>query len=377
MEQFSELVGMIYDAAVDAELWPVALQMMAQFVGADWGVLVSEDAIAERSFVHYQSRPMRKALEAYYATYVHTNPILVPTLIDARVGSVFTVTSFMPRTAFLASRFYQEWAGPNGFVDTIGTVLDKSSRNFTILSLLRNHEQGWADDDAITRAQLVAPHACRAHAIGRQIDLSRFQASSVADTLDGLTTAVILLDGHLRIRLMNKAAESLLRQNDPLRVTGLCLGATSADALGALQKAVDACALRDRVGSAVMSVALRTSKGDHFIAHALPLTDGERRRAGADYSAVAALFIKPVQRSETPPLDALAALYGLTSRELTVLLGIAEHGGIPDVATMLGISPGTVKAHLKRVFAKTGARRQADLAKIVAGVANPLAMPPR
>lgn len=49
-----------------------------------------------------------------------------------------------------------------------------------------------------------------------------------------------------------------------------------------------------------------------------------------------------------------------------------ELGGVPEVAEVLGITAETVKTHLRRLFQKTGASRQLDLAKIVAGFSNPL-----
>jgi hypothetical protein len=38
----------------------------------------------------------------------------------------------------------------------------------------------------------------------------------------------------------------------------------------------------------------------------------------------------------------------------------------------MGITVSTVKTHLRRLFAKTGTDRQADLVKLVAAYANPL-----
>jgi DNA-binding CsgD family transcriptional regulator len=75
---------------------------------------------------------------------------------------------------------------------------------------------------------------------------------------------------------------------------------------------------------------------------------------------------------DTPSaLETLAKLYGLTGSEVRVLQGIVDIGGIPKVAKSLGISEGTTKTHLKGLFAKTGTHRQADLVKLVAGVAGP------
>jgi DNA-binding CsgD family transcriptional regulator len=48
-----------------------------------------------------------------------------------------------------------------------------------------------------------------------------------------------------------------------------------------------------------------------------------------------------------------------------------EMGGVSDMAKSLGVTEGTVKTHLKRIFAKTGKRRQADLAKLMASFARP------
>jgi DNA-binding CsgD family transcriptional regulator len=58
--------------------------------------------------------------------------------------------------------------------------------------------------------------------------------------------------------------------------------------------------------------------------------------------------------------------------EVRVLLAIVEIGGAPRVAEALGIRESTVKTHLKRLYEKTGAHRQADLVKLFAGHANPL-----
>ena len=52
---------------------------------------------------------------------------------------------------------------------------------------------------------------------------------------------------------------------------------------------------------------------------------------------------------------------------------IVEVGGVPEVATAFGIADTTVRTHVTRLFEKTGTSRQADLVKLVAGYATPLA----
>ncbi len=90
------------------------------------------------------------------------------------------------------------------------------------------------------------------------------------------------------------------------------------------------------------------------------------------YRATAALFVCKAALDAPSPLEAIAKAYRLTPRELQVLLAVVEVGGVPEAATALGIGRTTVKTHLGHVFEKTGTKRQADLAKLVAGFANPL-----
>lgn len=45
------------------------------------------------------------------------------------------------------------------------------------------------------------------------------------------------------------------------------------------------------IGIKGIAVPMVARDGEHFVAHVLPLTSGARRRAGASYAAVAALFV--------------------------------------------------------------------------------------
>jgi DNA-binding CsgD family transcriptional regulator len=119
------------------------------------------------------------------------------------------------------------------------------------------------------------------------------------------------------------------------------------------------------------ALPLGTDEGTRYVAHLLPLA-AAARRSGAGYPAVAAVFVhKAAMEAHCRP-EVIAETYGLTRAELRVLLAIVEGGGVADTADSLGLSEATVKTHLHRVFGKTGASRQADLVKLVAGFSNPL-----
>jgi DNA-binding CsgD family transcriptional regulator len=47
----------------------------------------------------------------------------------------------------------------------------------------------------------------------------------------------------------------------------------------------------------------------------------------------------------------------------------ATGASVPEMAHRLNVSPNTVRTHLRRAFAKTGASRQSELAVIMASIA--------
>jgi DNA-binding CsgD family transcriptional regulator len=126
------------------------------------------------------------------------------------------------------------------------------------------------------------------------------------------------------------------------------------------------------IGVRGVAVPLVARDGERYVAHVLPLSSGARRGAGVSYASAAALFVQKAALATSSPPAAVAKTYRLTPMELRVLLAIVEVGGAPQVAEALGIGEGTVKTHLKRLYQKTGARRQADLVKLFAGYASPL-----
>src|SRR5262249_50736550 len=137
--------------------------------------------------------------------------------------------------------------------------------------------------------------------------------------------------------------------------------------LDALADAADGSA-RGRWGS---TVALRSRDGKRYVAHVLPLTFDRRRPAANRRNIIAAIFVR---RAAVHPstVEILGRHYQLTPTELRVVFAMMEIGGVQQVAQVVGISDNTVKTHLRRVFAKTGTNRQADLVKLVACFANPL-----
>jgi len=372
-EQLSELIGEIYDAALDPSLWSGVLGKAGRFVGGPVAAIFSKSPTALTGTVYYHSSdisgPYRKL---YFNKYIKFDPFTTAQYFSD-VEQPMAVADIMPYQEFLETRFYKEWVQPQGMVDAVTAVLDKSVTTAAMFGVFRYQSDGVVDDEARRRMRLIVPHIRRAVLIGRLIDLKAADAASLADILDGLSAGMCLVDAGGRIVHANAACHLILDAGDFLSTMGGRIVASDAKIDQALRELFAAAGSGDAaIGIRGIALPLKAQDGSCYVAHVLPLTSGARRLAGKAYSATAALFICKVATQIRSAPEIIARAYNLTPTELRVLMAIVEVGGVPEVAVALGVAESTVKTHLGRLFVKTGAGRQADLVKVVAGFATPL-----
>jgi DNA-binding CsgD family transcriptional regulator len=372
-ERVSTLIGDIYDTALDPALWVPVLGKVRQFVGG-WAIALSwKDAVAKRGgcyFTEGEQDPSYR--QVYFDKYIKLDPFtMTQFVVDVEEPKSFL--DVLPYPELIQTRIYKEWAQPQGVVDALMCLIDRSVTSVGFMVVFRSERDGFVDDATRQRARLIIPHLRRATLIGKVVDLQKAEAASFADTLDGIDAGMFLVDAAARLVHANAAGHAMLSEMDVLRAAGgrLVLNDTQADqALAdAFAMAGDGDAAIGVKGVAVPIVAL---DGERYVAHVLPLMSGARRQAGKSYRATAALFVHKAALETPSPPQAIAAAYKLTAMELRVLLAVVEVGGVPEIAEALGVAESTVKTHLGRVFAKTNSSRQADLVKLVAGFANPL-----
>jgi DNA-binding CsgD family transcriptional regulator len=232
-------------------------------------------------------------------------------------------------------------------------------------------DESTSSDDGARHIASIAPHAHRMLLISKTADLKQSEAAALADTLNGLAAGIFLVDAGRRIVHANTAGHDILRADDFLRSISGQLVARNTQANRTLDQL-----FADNGGVAIgtrgIALPLTAHDGERYVMHLLPLTPATRTGIGMACKAVAALFVRKVALDSRCG-ELVARTFELTPAELRVLLTIVEVGGVPETSAALGIAESTVKTHLRRVFDKTGARRQADLVKLAAGFSNPLA----
>src|SRR5580704_11900649 len=211
-EHLSQLIGEIYDAALDASKWSVVLGKAAHFVGGSSAALFSKDAASGAGNIYHEFGTDPHYRQLYFEKYVKLDPATTGHFF-AEVEQPISVTDLMPYNEFLETRFYREWVQPQGVVDFLAAVLDKSVTSVAMFGVFRHERDGLVDEEARQRISLIIPHIRRAVLVSRAIDLKTTEAATFADTLDGLSAGMCLIDADGRVVHTNLAGRTILGMN--------------------------------------------------------------------------------------------------------------------------------------------------------------------
>ena len=366
-EEFSTLVGSIYDCALDPAGWSAVLEELARRMDFRTASLIlattpaggalplldvttgitAEERVAMLS--HGQA-----AIDAWGPPGIFATLPLETPIVRSRVNPDAARTPYV-----------REQCLPRGFFDSMSIMFSRERHSFCVISFNRHLDDGAIRTEEVDLAGLLAPHLKRSLVISRLLDARAVERATFAAVLDGLSVAVLLVGPHLRLHHANRAGEAMLRTADPL---GLRLGRVTAPNGVAAALQVALAAPFDGIGGRGIGIPARRGDGEELVLHLLPLAE-----AGPLPGASAAIFVAPAVTPQRGPLAAIAALFELTPAEARVLELVGAGRTNPEIALALGVALSTVRSHVLRLFEKTGTHRQADLVGLLAAFTLPLA----
>jgi DNA-binding CsgD family transcriptional regulator/PAS domain-containing protein len=368
----SDVIGAIYDCAIDPALWPATCRKIADLCESTAGGICVHDlrhTQNDQLFVFGYQPEFLERLGRGYAQ----SPMAIADIVSDN-GDVSTLS--MPRFEILESQFYREVMQPFGLLDLIWFPALRTGSRVASLHASRSGQVPHYQQREISLFKLLSPHVCRALAISDALDIRALKSELLEKTLDGLAAGVFLTARDGRVVHMNAAAERQVKIGSSIRIVKDRLFPTDPAARAALSKAIEGSARDDAVTD--MSdhcVAIPDADGAGYLATLLPIERGQRRGVLAPFAASVAVFMQDPVQAPLMPGEAFARLYKLTGGELRVLSALAQGLGGKEAATMLGIGEATVRTHLQRIFSKTGMPRQTDLLRLFQNSTPPVRVP--
>jgi DNA-binding CsgD family transcriptional regulator len=369
----SELIGQIYDCAIDPALWEQTLIDLVKMLDCGSAILSLNDLQHDHALIRKSTGWERRWLDERQKHLPEIHKALSRWWAQSPPeDEPFVASRELSSGDLEASPYVRNCLGPLGITDVAHFFLMRTQSHFSELVLFRNAPLGAIDPDEIEIARVLLPHLRRAVTISQLLDVKTLACATMERVIDALAAPVLLVNDELHIVHANSAARALLNSGDAIFSQNGRLTAGDARADTALAAAVaQAASDEGAFGRKGLGLPLKSKNGPNLVLNVLSLRHGARRSRLMP-GATAAIFIASPRSAPPTASDALKSLFDLTPAEGAVLDLVVSGRTNAHTARALGITVATTKTHLQHIFDKTGVRRQAELVRLVASFAPPL-----
>jgi len=352
-----ELVGSIYDAALNSSCWQTFLDAYVAAIKARCASAILNTRRHNRPTSFYCSNwPSREAhspakqrtLDDWHRTVANDRP----------EGAIWTIDVFdePPAAAFGGGGL------PGDFRYGLAAVFLRAPDGPSLLVSARSGQDGPFQPPAADLLRSLIPHLRRAALVERELSALRRRLALFSVYLDRHPYPFLLTDAHTRVVYANAAAAEIAALHDGLAITSghllLMSNGNQTSFLNALREVAAG------QGAALYWLcAERPSRKPPYRLLLMPVPDSAEMASG--FPAVASVLI--IDTEPGPELDPtiLRMLFGLTPTEARVTAKLGAGRSAEQIADEMGISLETVRTHIRRTLSKTGTGRQGELISLV------------
>jgi len=363
-EAFSDLVGKIYDCALDTSLWPEVLGKITNALGGAMADLTVSDPLKRQQVYAAHYNFPKDMIEKALAN-APINPGL-PLGLTAPLLKVFCSSRDLDIEAFHRSLYWRNCYAGRGLYDYVVTPVSRSVTTFRTRGVVGSESKNAFTDDDIELARLLSPHIKRVIEISGVIGRQRVEAGTLRAALEALATPALIVEPDGTILFRNRAADDELATKRVLLEHAnrlLAVGAESQKLLAMLAAPAERKARRGL--DALLTDA--TGRNVH-------VTCAELEQAGNEMGSPILLLLREPDAALVTPLGTAATLYRLTTSEIQVLGQLLQGRSLIEIADILGLARSTVKTHLDGIYRKTQTNRQAELVSRVMSLVSPIQM---
>jgi DNA-binding CsgD family transcriptional regulator/PAS domain-containing protein len=370
-----ELVGLIYEAAVDTDRWlEVARCLSAALDGRSitiWLKLPSANGQSE--FYRHPSVDLPPDVFAKYwqrglpwgSQVTEVGPEGETTKRFVAFESVF------PNDKLAATDYYKEWMAPQGLAPASPIVhvfsLDGQVPTAAICVFQRVDSRPLEPAHFEFLDRLVS-HLARAHCILDQMRAMRREHDVLREVIDRIPTGIVLVDETGHVATLNDSALLSIENQEGMRIEEGRLVLDDPDSNRWLARVVDEASCPQLRAGGFRERPMngnRSTTNGRVPVVVTPLLSPASRSTRPD--TVAMIFVGSPKLAQVTSMHLLRNLYGLTRAEAEITQLIADGLSLEEAAERRTVTLNTARSQLKRVFSKTGAKRQADLVRIVIG----------
>jgi len=358
-----DLLGSLYEAVMSHDGFQGFIENFCQVFDLKAMAMIIRHADTQEIKGLWLHGVSKETLGSYALEYAKED-VLAHHMMASPIAFFYASNLDIPQTKeFFNSRFYREWAVPQGVAYAAGGIVLREGAWLTQLMLQRGPEQIPFSRNDLDQFNALIPHLQRAIQMRQRFTEIQLGQNFMAGSLDVLAMPTLLFDEYSRVVHTNLSANELLKADDILRIESNHLFTSNAAVTRSLNLELTNAIRASRDSSVELAGVVLLPRRERMplmlMISPLRLT-GEPPVQGA-----ALLFIFDPETTPTLTTDIVRKLFGLSEAEAELAVALCGGSTSDHIAKERGTSINTVKSQLKSIFLKTGTKRQSELVSLL------------
>jgi DNA-binding CsgD family transcriptional regulator/PAS domain-containing protein len=359
LARYNELVGEIYEGALDPKLMGHALKSFLKLYEANYVTLILRVPDQPDTGVMILVGDREGAGDVCYMTYPQTNTPFANQPLD----KVFAVDDIMSSTEWEHSAYFKAFCAPNDVYHVMcADISTPDGGKLRFRATRPKHAPNFCANERALCASFL-PHLRRASQLHNLLDRSESLSGLYSQAISRLSVATLVLDESGSVLQINPVAEEILARSDGLKLVGGRLEATYPSDNRELQRLIRGAFCPDAPKSAEAMSVTRPSGLVNLgvVVESIPSLDWAEEKG----QPTALVYIRDASSKSLASEVVTKQLFNLTKAETALAMELANGLSLEEAAEALNIRRNTARAHLRSIFSKTGVRRQTELVRIM------------
>jgi len=359
LARYNELVGEIYEGALDPKLMARALKSFLKLYDANFATLILRVPEQPDTGVMILAGDIEGAGDVCYMTYPQTSTPFANQPLD----HVFTVDDIMSSTEWEQNGYFKMFCGPHDVYHLMGADISTPDGGKLRFRVTRpKHKPNFSANERALCASFL-PHLRRASQLHNLIDRSESLSDLYSQAISRLSVSTLVLDESGSVLQSNPVADEILARSDGLKLVGGRLEATYPSDNRVLQQLIRSAFDPDAPKSAEAMSVTRPSGLVNLgvVVESIPSLDWAEEKG----QPAALVYIRDASSKSLASEVVTKQLFNLTRAETALAMELANGLSLEEAAEALNIRRNTARAHLRSIFSKTGVRRQTELVRIM------------
>lgn len=357
LDRFGEVLGRIYEAAIDSTEWVRCLEEIRIEFGANFASLIVRRGMGVDLGLIVSASGGRPLSEQ--------NSLATSPFQDLPPDRIVTLGEILSDADWRASSYYLDWCQPHDVFHVL--ACDIKTKSGSVYGFRLTRPEGAPAFAGADRelAERVIPHLRRALGLHEVVYRDRQISSLYSTAMAQMLVGVILIDENGCVQEINSMGKGILQMNDGLRLAGDRLEAAYGEDDRKLNRLIRAMLTQQKATKVSLIEAISVSRPSGKVNFGVVIkaiapdqwTEGKRRPS-------VAVFVRDCEAKADPVAGLAQKMFQLTPSETALVIHLANGLSLDEASDALDIRRNTARAHLRSIYSKTGVRRQPELVRI-------------